>query len=306
MATMLRKSSVSDAYTVAHELHEGEADHSLHNPDATMRQRKAGAGRLLTSTGAEAFGGGGLIMGVAGGDNDGGGGDDALWQKHERAVRGVDYLQVESAVPTMRVGGRALNPTEVAALERDKAAVRETIQRHASAGLRNLDKMNANLLRARASCAAKIGEDRQNLHVMRRAEADAKGHRAPLEARLARDRGERAAAASAALDAAAAMRELIAASKGAGRRIARRGQAQERAHNEAELEALRGYSTASSCRTPSPQRGAAGRGRGSPTSVRSISPFRPQATARNGGNGAGGGGRQSPVRMAGGATLLST
>ena len=302
---MLRKSSVSEAYMVAHELHEGEADHSLHNPDATMRQRKAGAGRLLTSTGAEAFGGGGLIMGVADDDDGGGGGGDALWQKHERAVRGVDYLKVETEAPTMRVGGRALNATEVAALERDKAAVRETIQRHASAGLRNLDKMNVNLLRARASCAAKIGEDRTSLGVLRRAEVDAKGHRAPLEARLARERGERTAAAVAALDAAAAMRELIAASKGAGRRIARRGQAQERAHNEAELEALRGYSAAS-CRTPSPQRGAAGRGRGSPTSVRSISPFRPQATARNGGSGAAGGGRQSPVRMAGGAILRST
>ena len=277
MATMLRRSSVSKAYNVAHELHEEEADHSLHNADATLQQRKTGAGRLLTAHGTDAFKSGGLKMEEMGSSTE----DDALWEKHERGVTGIDYLQVVSERPTNVKTGKPLNQAEIAALERDKAAVRETIMRHATAGMRNLDKMNANLKDARAACGELVRSDRAEIKELER-ECNEVGHfRDKLSCRAARDGAERSAKATAVIDATAAMRALIARSKAAGQRIRVTGHRQERLFQEGELLAQRGWSPRKqqqpprqqlpSLRTPSPAK-IRGGGGGSPARGGRVSP----------------------------------
>ena len=256
---------------VGRELHDDQLDHSLHDRDP--RNRRNSACRLMTTTGAAAFESGGLTMEVA--DDS----DDALWQKHQMDLKNVDYFAMASASPVNPKTGRPLDGVELAAFEREKRKAQDRIVEHAEVGMRQLERMRANIGGNRSVCGSTIAGDARELGDIGREVARASAQRAVIVRRLPALQQQARGLQQQQSRAEADMKALIARSKSTGRRLKRQALLQQRHHGERQAEAQRGYSMAAPAlaRTPSPVRRRPGAG-----SRGTISPSGDSARGRSG------------------------
>ena len=244
------------ALRVGRELHDDQLDHSLHDRDP--KNRRNSACRLMTATGAEAFASGGLSMEVA--DNS----DDALWQKHQMDLTNVDYLTMASATPVNPKTGKPLDGVELAAFEREKRKAQDQIVQHAESGMRQLERMRANMGGNRRTCGITIAGDTHELGNLTHEIARASSQRAVIVRRLPALQHEARGLQNLKSRTEADLKALIARSKSSGRRLKRQSMLQQREHGERELMSRRGYSVASPSlartptRSPVPRRTGAG------------------------------------------------